>query len=540
MVQECSPRPHSPVSLDTHRLQNLKIINWNLPTPTLYEEALKRNEAIMAHLGPLVVRTGQYTGRSPNDKFIVDEPTSRGCVWWGDVNRPISEDRFDELHRRMASYLQGKDVFIQDVYCGADPEHRLSVRILTQYAWHSLFARNMFILPTDEELAAFEPEFVVLDCPGFSAFPEIDHTNSDAFILVNFAKKLVLIGGTEYAGEIKKSVFTAMNYFLPFENVLPMHCSANYGPSGDVAIFFGLSATGKTTLSADTARTLVGDDEHGWSDNGIFNFEGGCYAKVINLSPSAEPEIYQTTRLFGTILENVGIDTNTRHLDLEDATLTENTRAAYPITQIPNATESGIGGHPQNIIFLTADAFGVLPPISRLTPEQTMYHFISGYTAKVAGTERGITEPKAEPKATFSACFGAPFMAQHPSVYADLLGELIDKHGARCWLINTGWTGGAYGEGARIKLAYTRAMVNGALNGDLDQVEYIQDPIFGLQVPASCPGVPDQVLQPRLTWEDGAAYDRQAQELATMFVSNFAQFADEVAPEIRSAGPVES
>jgi phosphoenolpyruvate carboxykinase (ATP) len=436
----------------------------------------------------------------------------------------------------MASYLQGKDVFVQDVFCGADPKYRLPVRIITQYAWHSLFARNMFILPTDDELAVFEPQFVVLDCPGFHAFPEVDNTNSDAFILVNFAKKLVLIGGTEYAGEIKKSVFTAMNYFLPFENVLPMHCSANYGTGGEVALFFGLSGTGKTTLSADTSRTLIGDDEHGWSDNGIFNFEGGCYAKVINLSPEAEPEIYQTTRRFGTILENVGINTDTRHLDLADATLTENTRAAYPITHIPNASRTGIGDHPQNIIFLTADAFGVLPPISRLTPEQTMYHFISGYTAKVAGTERGITEPKA----TFSACFGAPFMAQHPSVYSELLGEKIATHGTRCWLVNTGWTGGAYGEGQRIKLAYTRAMVNAALNGELDQVEYIQDPTFGLQVPTSCPNVPDEVLQPRLTWVDSEAYDRQAQELAIMFSNNFSQFAGDVAPEIRSAGPIGS
>ncbi len=533
MVQECSPRPHSPVSLDTHKLRNLKIMNWNLPTPTLYEEALKRNEAIMAHLGPLVVRTGQYTGRSPNDKFIVDEPTSRGCVWWGEVNRPITEDRFDELHRRMASYLQGKDVFVQDCYCGADPEFRLPVRIITQYAWHSLFAHNMFIQPSPEELETFEPEFVVLDCPGFHAFPEIDKTNSDAFILVNFAKRLVLIGGTEYAGEIKKSVFTAMNYFLPFEDVLPMHCSANYGPNDDVALFFGLSGTGKTTLSADPTRTLIGDDEHGWSNNGIFNFEGGCYAKVINLSPEAEPEIYKTTRRYGTILENVGIDTDTRHLDLDDATLTENTRAAYPISHIPNASRTGLGSHPKNIIFLTADAFGVLPPISRLSPEQTMYHFISGYTAKVAGTERGVTEPKA----TFSACFGAPFMAQHPSVYADLLGYLIDKHNVMCWLVNTGWTGGPFGEGHRINLAYTRAMVNAALNGDLDQVEYLQDPLFGLQVPTTCPGVPDDVLQPRNTWGDPEAYDRQAQELAGMFTSNFSQFADHVSEEIRNSGP---
>jgi phosphoenolpyruvate carboxykinase (ATP) len=536
MVQECSPRPHSPVSLDTHRLSNLKIMNWNLPTPTLYEEALKRNEAMLAHLGPLVVRTGHFTGRSPNDKFIVDEPTSRGCVWWGDVNRPINEERFDELHRRMASYLQGKDVFVQDCYCGADPNFRLSVRIITQYAWHSLFVRNMFILPEPAELATFEPEFVVIDCPGFHAFPEVDKTNSDTFILVNFAKKLVLIGGTEYAGEIKKSVFTAMNYFLPFEEVLPMHCSANYGPESDVALFFGLSGTGKTTLSADNSRTLIGDDEHGWSKNGIFNFEGGCYAKVINLSPEAEPEIYQTTRRFGTILENIGIDTDTRRIDLQDATLTENTRAAYPITHIHNATRTGMGDHPKNIIFLTADAFGVLPPVSKLTPEQTMYHFISGYTAKVAGTERGVTEPKA----TFSTCFGAPFMAQHPSVYADLLGQMIDEHNVKCWMLNTGWTGGSFGVGQRIKLAYTRAMVNAILNGELDQVEYTRDPIFRLLVPTSCPGVPDEILLSRNTWQDPAAYDRQAQELANMFANNFTQFADHVSETIRAAGPVTS
>ncbi len=534
MVQECSPRPHSPVNVDTHRLENLKILNWNLPTPALYEEALKRNEGIMAHLGPLVVRTGQYTGRSPNDKFIVDEPTSHGCVWWGEVNRPFDEDRFDELHRRMASYLQGKDVFIQDVWSGADPAYRLSVRIITQYAWHSLFARNMFIDPGPDDLAAFNPEFVVIDCPGFHAFPEVDKTNSDAFILVNFDKKLVLIGGTEYAGEIKKSVFTAMNYYLPFEDVLPMHCSANFGSAGDTALFFGLSATGKTTLSADSTRTLIGDDEHGWSDNGIFNFEGGSYAKVINLSAEAEPEIYQTTRRFGTILENVGIDTDDRRLDLEDATLTENTRAAYPLTHIPNASTTGIGGHPKDVIFLTADAFGVLPPISRLTPEQTMYQFISGYTAKVAGTERGITEPQA----TFSACFGAPFMVQHPNVYAELLGEKIAEHNVRCWLINTGWTGGPYGKGHRISLPYTRAMVNAALNGELDVVEYLQDPVFGLQVPASCPGVPDEVLQPRGTWGDVQAYDQQAQQLARMYVDNFKQFELEVPESVRAAAPL--
>lgn len=533
MTLECSPRPHSPVSLDTHRLDNLKVLNWNLPTPALYEESLKRNEAIMAHLGPLVVRTGQFTGRSPNDKFIVDEETSRGCVWWGEVNRPIAEDRFDELHRRMASYLQGKDVFIQDLYCGADPDHRLSVRIITQYAWHSLFARNMFIIPEPEELAAFDPQFVVIDCPGFHAFPEVDHTHSDVFILVNFAEKLVLIGGTEYAGEIKKSVFTAMNYFLPFENVLPMHCSANYGSDGQVALFFGLSGTGKTTLSADTSRTLIGDDEHGWSDKGIFNFEGGCYAKVINLSSENEPEIFQTTRRYGTILENVGINMDSRRVDLNDATLTENTRAAYPISHIPNASRTGSGEHPQDVIFLTADAFGVLPPISKLNPDQTMYHFISGYTAKVAGTERGVTEPQA----TFSACFGAPFMVQHPSVYAELLGEKIDKHRVRCWLVNTGWTGGPYGEGHRIELPYTRKMVNAALDGQLDTAEFVSDPVFGLQVPLSCPGIPEDVLQPRKTWKDKDAYDRQAHKLAAMFNDNFKQFADQVPQSVNAAGP---
>lgn len=533
MPIECSPRPHSPVSLNTHKLDNLKVMHWNLPTPALYEESLKRNEGIMAHLGPLVVRTGQFTGRSPNDKFIVDEETSRGCVWWGKVNRPIAEDRFDELHRRMASYLQGKDVFVQDLYCGADPDRRLSVRIITQYAWHSLFARNMFIIPEPDELSAFEPQFVVIDCPGFHAFPEVDHTNSDVFILVNFAEKLVLIGGTEYAGEIKKSVFTAMNYFLPFENVLPMHCSANYGSVGQVALFFGLSGTGKTTLSADTSRTLIGDDEHGWSDQGIFNFEGGCYAKVIKLSPQNEPEIYQTTRRYGTILENVGINMESRRVDLNDATLTENTRAAYPISHIPNASLTGKGGHPQDVIFLTADAFGVLPPISKLNPDQTMYHFISGYTAKVAGTERGVTEPQA----TFSACFGAPFMVQHPSVYAELLGDKIGKHSVRCWLVNTGWTGGPYGEGHRIDLPYTRRMVNAALDGKLDAAEFERDPIFGLQVPTSCPGIPEDILQPRRTWKDKDAFDQQAHKLAAMFKENFEQFADHVPQAIKAAGP---
>lgn len=532
-MQEYSCCDHSNVGVDTHGLFNLKTVFWNLPTPALYEESLKRNEAIMAHLGPLVVRTGQYTGRSPNDKFIVDEPTNRENIWWGDVNRPFDANRFDELHRRMASYLQGKDIYIQDLWCGADREYRLPVRIITQYAWHNLFARNMFIQPTLDELAEHDPQFVVIDCPGFHASPAIDGTNSDAFILVNFEKRLVLIGGTEYAGEIKKSIFTAMNYYLPCEDVLPMHCSANYGKDGDVALFFGLSGTGKTTLSADSSRTLIGDDEHGWSKNGVFNFEGGCYAKVIRLSAEAEPEIYRTTRRYGTILENVGINTDTRRINLDDAALTENTRASYPISHLSNATRSGKGGHPKNIVFLTADAFGVIPPISRLTPAQTMYHFMLGYTAKVAGTERGITEPQA----TFSACFGAPFMAWHPSVYAELLGEKIAEHDVTCWLINTGWTGGPHGVGHRIEIPYTRAMVNAALYGLLDDVEYIEDPVFGLSVPASCPGVPDEVLVPRNTWSDPGSYDEQAQKLAGMFVENFEEFESQVTEEILASGP---
>jgi phosphoenolpyruvate carboxykinase (ATP) len=532
-MQEYSAISHSSVGLENHGLSNLKNIYWNLSTPALYEQALKRNEAILAHLGPLVVRTGQFTGRSPKDKFIVDEPSTHDTIWWGDVNRPFPADIFNELHRRMASYLQGKDVFVQDCWTGADPEYRMPVRFITQYAWHNLFVRNLFILPPPEELARIRPEFVVIDCPGLHAIPRHDKTHSDVFILVDFAKKLVLVGGTEYAGEIKKSVFTAMNYFLPFKSVLPMHCSANYGPSGDTAIFFGLSGTGKTTLSADSSRTLIGDDEHGWSDSGVFNFEGGCYAKVIRLSAEGEPEIYETTRRFGTILENVGIDTGSRRLDLDDASLTENTRAAYPISHIPNATATGRGGNPKDVIFLTADAFGVLPPISRLTPEQTMYHFISGYTAKVAGTERGVTEPQA----TFSACFGAPFMAQHPNVYAELLGQKIAENNANCWLINTGWTAGPYGQGHRMELAHTRAMVNAALDGELDGAEYIEDPVFGFQVPTTCPNVPDEVLIPRNTWSDASAYDLQAQKLANMFAENFKQFEDQVGDAIKAAGP---
>jgi phosphoenolpyruvate carboxykinase (ATP) len=487
---------------------------------------------VVSHLGPLVVRTGQHTGRSPNDKFIVEEAENKEHIWWGN-NRAITPERFETLHRRIISYLNAKDVFVQDCWAGADPDYRLAVRVITEDAWHNLFARNMFRQASTAELQQFEPAYTVINVPKFHANPEMDGTHSDVFVLLDLARKLVLIGGTSYAGEIKKSIFSVMNYLLPFKDVLPMHCSANIGAAGDTALFFGLSGTGKTTLSADASRTLIGDDEHGWSANGIFNFEGGCYAKVIRLSEEAEPEIYQTTRRFGTLLENVMIEPKSRRLDLDDNSLTENTRAAYPIAHIANATRDGLGGHPDNIIFLTADAFGVLPPVSRLSPEQAMYHFISGYTAKVAGTERGVTEPQA----TFSACFGAPFMTQHPSVYAELLGQKIATHRATCWLINTGWSGGAYGVGSRIKIAYTRAMVNAALGGQFAGVAFGTDPIFGLSVPTSCPDVPAEVLSPRNTWADGAAYDEQAQKLAQMFVENFKKFEAQVSPEILAAGP---
>jgi phosphoenolpyruvate carboxykinase (ATP) len=524
----------SKVGLEAHGILMANDVYWNLPTTVLYEEIIRRHEGLLAHLGPIVVRTGHHTGRSPNDKFTVQESSSADYIWWGKVNKPFEAKHFDSLQRRMTAYLQSKDIFVQDCWVGADPDYRLPIRVITEYAWHSLFARSMFIQGRAEELAGHTPEFTVIDCPRFHAIPANDGTNSETFILVNFAKKLVLIGGTSYAGEIKKSIFTIMNYLLPFKGVMPMHCSANMGPEGDTALFFGLSGTGKTTLSADPGRTLIGDDEHGWNDKGVFNFEGGCYAKVIHLSAEAEPEIYETTRRFGTILENVSIDPGSRLLDLDDESLTENTRGAYPISHISNASREGVGGHPQNIVFLTADAFGVMPPVCLLTPEQAMYHFISGYTAKVAGTEAGVIEPQA----TFSTCFGAPFMAQHPGVYADLLGQKIARHGVNCWLINTGWSGGPYGVGQRMKIGYTRAMVRAALNGQLKGVEMVKDPIFGVLVPTSCPEVPGEVLVPKNTWADGEAYERQAKKLARMFVENFKEFENGVAAEVRGAGPV--
>ena len=522
------------VGLDAVGIDGAAAVHWNLTVAALYEEAVRRREGIITADGPLVCSTGQHTGRSPNDKFIVREPSSEQHVAWGKVNRAIAPESFDGVLLRLQAYLRGKDLFVQDCYAGADPAYRLPVRVITERAWHSLFARHLFIPEVDEaRRLAHQPEFTVIDVPSFTARAGTDHTNSETFILVNFAKRLVLIGGTNYAGEIKKSIFSVMNYLLPLRDVMPMHCSANVGPGGDVALFFGLSGTGKTTLSSDVGRQLIGDDEHGWSAAGVFNFEGGCYAKMIRLSAEAEPQIYATTRRFCTVLENVACDPATRRLDLNDDRVTENTRGAYPLGFIDNAVRSGQAGHPATVVMLTADAFGVLPPIARLTPAGAMYHFLSGYTAKVAGTERGVTEPKA----TFSTCFGAPFMVWDPNVYAKLLGERIGRHRAGVWLVNTGWTGGPYGVGSRMKIAHTRAMINASLSGALDAVPYATDPIFNVSVPASCPGVPPEVLNPRATWRDTAAYDAQARKLAGMFAANFAAFAATASAEVKDAGP---
>ncbi len=520
--------------LEVQGIMNLARVHWNLSVPALYEETVSRREGLIADPGSLVCRTGQHTGRSPNDKFIVREPSSADRVWWGKVNRAIEQEMFDALHKQLLAYVQGKELFVLDAYAGADPRYRLPIRVITEMAWHNLFARHLFINETDPKtLAAHAPDFTVIDIPSFTADPAQHGTNSETFILLNLAKRLVLIGGTSYAGEIKKSIFTVMNYLLPLRSVLSMHCSANVGAPGDVALFFGLSGTGKTTLSSDPDRQLVGDDEHGWSDEGVFNIEGGCYAKMIRLSALAEPQIYEATRRFGTVLENVAMDSNTRQLNLDDDSLTENTRGAYPLSFINNSVPSGMAGHPRNIVMLTADAFGVMPPIARLTPAGAMYHFLSGYTAKVAGTEKGVTEPKA----TFSTCFGAPFMVLHPNVYAKFLGEKIARHNVRVWLVNTGWTGGPYGVGARMKIGHTRAMIHAALSGALDDVTYRMDRTFNLEVPTECPGVPNEVLTPRSTWRDASAYDAQAAKLAHMFVENFKAYEEAVEPEVRAAGP---
>jgi phosphoenolpyruvate carboxykinase (ATP) len=515
--------------LEEHGITNANLIYWTPPTSVLYEQIVKRGEGLVSHLGAIAVKTGHYTGRAANEKFIVDEPTSHDNVAWGKVNRPFDPARFDGLYNRMLAYMHGKDLFVQDCFAGADKEHRLAVRVITERAWHSLFARNMFVRATPEELGNHQPQFTVIDMPNFHAIPSVDGTNSETFIIVNFARKLIIIGGTSYAGEIKKSIFTILNYILPIEKqILSMHCSANVGPNGDTAVFFGLSGTGKTTLSADPNRSLVGDDEHGWDDKGVFNFEGGCYAKIINLSREAEPEIYETTRKFGTILENVSIDTRTRRIDLDDDSFTENTRASYPLPHIPNIVLSGCAGHPASIIMLTCDAYGVLPPIARMTKEQAMYHFLSGYTARVAGTEAGVKEPSA----TFSTCFGGPFMALNPTVYGELLREKIARHNVTCWLVNTGWSGGPYGVGSRMKIAYSRALVNAALDGTLNAGAFEKDEFFGLEIPAACPGVPSDVLNPRNTWTDKAGYDETAARLVRMFKENFEKYRAHVADDV--------
>jgi phosphoenolpyruvate carboxykinase (ATP) len=502
----------------------------NASAAALYEYALARGEARLARQGPLVVDTGRFTGRSPKDKFIVRGSEASDKIDWGPVNQPLAADGFARLKADMENFARGRQLFVQDLFVGSDPRYRRSVRVITEYAWHSLFAQNLFIRSTTQHET---PDWLVLDLPSVKSDPDRHGTRGETVVALDMDARMVLIANTEYAGEIKKSIFSAMNYELPGLGVMPMHCSANHGPAGDVALFFGLSGTGKTTLSSDPSRVLVGDDEHGWSEDGIFNFEGGCYAKVIDLNEDAEPEIYSTTRRFGTILENIGMDRASREIDLTDRTRTENTRAAYPIDFIPNASESGMAGHPSAVVFLTADAFGVLPPISLLDTNQAKYHFLSGYTAKVAGTERGVTEPQA----TFSTCFGAPFMPLHPSLYSEMLGERIERHGTRVWLVNTGWTGGPHGSGKRVELRHTRAMVHAALEGRLDDVQLREDRIFGVKVPTSCPGVPSEILDPRSTWEDAERYDRQARRLAGMFRENFRAFEGEVGEAVRDAGP---
>lgn len=506
-------------------------VHFNLSVAQLSEMAVLRNGSKLTSTGAVSAQTGKYTGRSPKDKFIVDEPSVHGKVDWGDVNRPISEEVFDNLYQEVLNYLDKKELFVFDGFAGADKKYQLPIRVVNEFAWHNLFVHQLFIRPTAEELNTHTPEFTIVSAPTFQANPAVHGTNSEAFIIVNFKKKIVLIGGTHYAGEMKKSIFSIMNYLLPQQGVLSMHCSANMGKDGDVALFFGLSGTGKTTLSADPERMLIGDDEHGWSDHGVFNIEGGCYAKCINLSAEKEPEIFNAIK-FGSVLENVVVDENTREADYDDNSLTENTRAAYPIDYIPNALIPSVAGNPNVVIFLTADAFGVLPPIAKLTKEQAMFHFLSGYTSKLAGTERGVTEPEA----TFSTCFGSPFLPLAPRVYAEMLGEKIDQHNAQVYLVNTGWSGGPYGVGKRMNLPYTRAMITSALKGELDKEEFEAHPVFGVLVPKNVTGVPSDILNPRNTWADKEAYDAQAKKLATLFVENFEKFSD-MPENIRNAAP---
>ena len=525
----------SDYGLQNHGLVNLRRAYWNLSTAALYEEIVFRSEGSLTHLGPVLVNTGKHTARAAADKFVVREQSTEDRVWWGTYNRPFTGENFGSLLTRLQGYLQGRDVFVQDCYAGADPEYSLPIRIITQKAWHSLFARTMFLkIRNQDKLKKHVPEFTVIAVPGFLASPMVDGTRSDTFIIVNFRERLAIIGGSNYAGEIKKTIFTVLNFLLPLEGVLSMHCSANVGGAGDVAIFFGLSGTGKTTLSADPKRHLIGDDEHGWSDNGIFNFEDGCYAKVIRLSADAEPQIYAVTRRFGTVLENVIYDPVTRQIDLNDDKVTENTRAAYPLEYIDNHLPEKRAGHPQNVIFLTCDASGVMPPIARLTPDQAIYHFISGYTSKIAGTEIGLG---IEPQITFSTCFGGPFMVHHPYAYAELLKKKIVKHGASVWLVNTGWTGGSFGVGKRISIHHTRALLNAALNGKLQKVEYHKDPVFGFDVPKSCEGVPSEILDPANTWPSRDEYYKKYDTLAARFIENFKLMMRECPEHVLEAGP---
>jgi len=516
-------------------LTNLAAIHANLMPPRLYEEALQRSEVELSADGAMVAKTGQHTGRSPNDKYVVRDSSNANDIEWGKVNQPYEPALFSGLQKRITDWLKGKEVFVQDLYVGSDPAYRMNIRVITTNAWHSMFARNMFIRPSAKDLAdGFTPDFTVLHVPEYQAEPSIDQTRSGTFVMLNFAQKLAMIGGTSYAGEIKKTIFSVMNYILPTKGVLPMHASANMSTCDkrDVAIFFGLSGTGKTTLSADASRTLIGDDEHGWSDHAVFNFEGGCYAKAIRLSAKQEPEIYAASRRFGTVLENVVMDPHTREVDFDDASLAENSRSCYPVNFIPNSSPNGLGGLPQNVIMLTCDAYGVLPPISKLSTEQAMYHFLSGYTARVAGTEKGVTEPQA----TFSACFGAPFMPRSADVYAKLLGQKIAFHKVNCWLINTGWSGGAAGVGQRMPINVTRTLLRAVLSGDLAKVNFVEDGRFGLMIPQSAEGVPSDILHPRTMWKDKDAYDTTAQKLITLFTENFKKFEAKVAPEVVKAG----
>ncbi len=520
--------------LEHHGLRNLKTAYWNLSSASLVEQVVTRKEGILSDSGAVVVNTGEHTGRAPNDKFVVKDCCCSDRVWWGTINRPLSEEQFEGLYQKVLHYLEGKEVFIQDLEVGAHPHWERKLRIVSELAWQSLFARALFRRGPLSELENHIPEYTLIAVPGLEADPLTDGTNSGTFVVISFERKLVLVGGSYYAGEIKKSIFTVMNCELPEEGVLSMHCSANVGESGDVALFFGLSGTGKTTLSSDPNRRLIGDDEHGWGPEGVFNFEGGCYAKMIRLRPELEPLIWDASRRFGSVLENVVYDPTTRQLDFDDDSLTENTRGAYPLLFVENSVEEGYSGHPENIFFLSADAFGVMPPLSRLNPDQAMYYFLSGYTSKLAGTEKDLGS---EPQATFSTCFAAPFLPLHPSIYSELLGEKIAKHEVQVWLLNTGWTGGPYGVGSRIRLPYTRAMVNAALTHKLDHISFHQEPYFGLSIPDECPGVPSELLDPVKTWSDPEAYAAQARKLVQRYEKNFTQFQDAVSGDVVKAGP---